>query len=62
MSADTLIQEPESMDGNIGKTFYVQGFPSIDHVIPVILKYLLMEDGSLSLVWDIGNWHFISEP
>jgi extracellular elastinolytic metalloproteinase len=57
--ADQLTQEPKQFKDK-DQVYYVDGI--LKESIPVTLKYLLLDDGTLSLVWDMvvdlnENWY-----
>jgi extracellular elastinolytic metalloproteinase len=59
---DTLAQEPPHLNQVVNTTFIVEGFPNATNPVPVELKYLLLEDHQLTLVWDmvvdlLDNWY-----
>ena len=61
-AAMSLSQEPPHLENVHDVTFQVKGFPRTRESVPVLLKYLMKEDGTLALVWDMvvdlhDNWY-----
>jgi hypothetical protein len=59
---EDMKHSPENMDNLHETTFEVTGFPGVNEPIPVKLKYIQLETGELSLVWDMvvdlhDNWY-----